>query len=80
MIEKIETNPNFRNRCVASLIIETATRLNYGSPQQFQTGPALRSDNSVVNKHVEMLKEDKMVQIIYKELTNYIKTKHNKHE
>jgi len=62
------------------LIIETATRLNYGSPQQFQTGPALRSDNSVVNKHVEMLKEDKMVQIIYKELTNYIKTKHNKHE
>ena len=37
-------------------------------------------DNSVVNKHVEIFEEDKMFQIIYKELTNYIKTKHNKHE
>jgi len=60
---------------VIPLIIETAVRLHDNKPEQLQTGPALRNDNTVVNKHIEMLKDDRIIQTIYKEITNYIKTK-----
>ncbi len=53
------------------LIVETANKINTLSPQQAQTGPALRGDTETINTHLAMLKEDYQKEI-YKILTKSI--------
>ncbi len=54
------------------LIEETASRLNKSSPQQAQTGPALRHDSETIHKHLELLKAHPQLKNIYVLLTESI--------
>jgi predicted short-subunit dehydrogenase-like oxidoreductase (DUF2520 family) len=54
------------------IITETAIRLKDGKPKDWQTGPAKRGDNEVIDKHISML-EDSALKNIYKQLSDYIK-------
>ena len=42
------------------LIDETAAKIHAMSPKQAQTGPAIRFDENVINKHLAMLDEPAM--------------------
>ncbi|MGL4852612.1 MAG: Rossmann-like and DUF2520 domain-containing protein [Phocaeicola sp.] len=54
------------------LIDETARKVHHLSPQAGQTGPALRGDWNVVNKHIEMLANQPEWQAIYQQLSESI--------
>ncbi len=54
------------------LIAETASKINYLSPQAAQTGPAARRDTSVINTHLQLLDNNPHLQEIYKLLSNSI--------
>ena len=51
------------------LIKETANRLDRFSPQQVQTGPAVRNDTDTIARHLALLKEDDTLKEIYKLFT-----------
>jgi len=58
------------------LIKETANKIEILSPKQAQTGPAVREDFNVINKHLSLLADDGELQYLYKILTErIIKTK-----
>lgn len=54
------------------LIKETAGRLNYISPSQSQTGPALRNERETIEKHLELLKNYPHLKKIYEIFTESI--------
>lgn len=54
------------------LIDETARKVHHLAPKEGQTGPAIRGDWNVVNKHIDMLSEQPELQAIYKKLSNSI--------
>lgn len=55
------------------LIRETALKvLESENPRSVQTGPAIRGDREVVERHLEMLNSDRLRQQIYKDITNSI--------
>jgi len=54
------------------LIEETAAKVQKLSPGEAQTGPALRYDIPVIEKHLEMLKDDLEKQEIYRMLSQNI--------
>jgi len=56
------------------LIKETAERLNYISPSQSQTGPALRNDKETIKAHLELLKKYPHLKKIYETFTDSIYT------
>lgn len=62
------------------LIGETAAKMNdySGSPADLQTGPAVREDTEVINKHLEILGNDAQLKHIYETITTSIikKKKH----
>jgi len=57
------------------LIKETVDKLNYLSPKEAQTGPALRKDQLTINRHLEDLQED-LHQQLYTILSSSIQQKH----
>jgi predicted short-subunit dehydrogenase-like oxidoreductase (DUF2520 family) len=58
------------------LIKETASRLETMLPGEAQTGPAIRSDNITIEKHLEILKEYPNLEAFYQLFTHSIqKTK-----
>ncbi len=54
------------------LIAETASRVKEISPEQSQTGPALRHDSETIQKHLELLKNHPQLKNIYVLLTESI--------
>lgn len=54
------------------LIKETAGRLEYISPSQSQTGPALRNDRGTIEKHLALLKKYPHLKNIYETFTESI--------
>lgn len=54
------------------LIEETASRIKEISPNQSQTGPAIRHDIETIQKHIAMLKDHPQLQKIYVILTESI--------
>lgn len=56
------------------LIKETALRLDSFSPQQVQTGPAVRNDTDTIRRHLDLLKDDNTLKEIYSLLTKSIQT------
>ena len=54
------------------LIEETVEKVKTISPRKAQTGPAIRKDNAVINKHLESLSFNSDWQDIYKKLTRDI--------
>ncbi|MGL5980103.1 MAG: Rossmann-like and DUF2520 domain-containing protein [Phocaeicola sp.] len=57
------------------LIDETARKVHHLHPQAGQTGPAVRGDWNVVEKHLEMLANQPELQTIYKKLSESIYNK-----
>jgi len=66
---------------LAPLISETAQKANQQDPMQSQTGPAIREDQQVITRHLEMLRNDPSFREIYRLITENIKHLHsNKNE
>lgn len=55
-----------------ALIDETATKVHELPPYLAQTGPAVRNDVNVMNKHLQMLEGDAQMQAIYKLISDSI--------
>lgn len=54
------------------LIDETASKVHTLAPLQAQTGPAVRYDEKVINKHLEMLADEPEVQELYRLISESI--------
>lgn len=57
------------------LIEETCNKIHTRSPLQVQTGPAVRYDLNVINKHLDLI-EDEQIKHIYLMLSNAIHERH----
>ncbi len=56
------------------LILETAVKVQNIKPSKAQTGPANRGDESIMNAHLEMLKDYPEYQKLYQAISDQIKT------
>ena len=56
------------------LIDETARKVHGLSPKEAQTGPAIRRDGNVMDKHLAMLSDDPVLQEIYQKISESIQT------
>lgn len=55
------------------LILETALKIQTLPPEQAQTGPAVRGDRNVQQKHLELLEgEDNIYREIYRIMSRFI--------
>ncbi len=54
------------------LIKETANKAIKHSPREIQTGPAVRNDKSIINKHIRDLDNNEEYSNIYKQLSDLI--------
>ena len=54
------------------LILETAAKIVDLSPESVQTGPAIRNDKDVINKHLTLLKNRPDLQILYQQISDRI--------
>ena len=54
------------------LILETASKIEKTSPQKAQTGPAIRYDRKIIDKQLELLKDDKSKQELYEKISQSI--------
>ena len=61
---------------IKPLIAETAYKVMSDSPENVQTGPAIRHDENTMNKHLAMLSDLPELQEIYQTLSNSIKLAH----
>ena len=59
------------------LISETAEKVKTMKPHSAQTGPALRMDETTIDKHLNMLNKSRDFKNIYKVLTKSIHKRHN---
>jgi len=70
------TNRDLDFDIIRPLIAETADKVMVDLPRNVQTGPALRNDESTINKHLTMLADLPELQEIYITLSNSIKLVH----
>ena len=54
------------------LIDETARKVHELNPKQAQTGPAIRYDENVIQSHLDMLKDEPVMQDIYERISKSI--------
>ena len=54
------------------VIDETAGKVHELSPTQAQTGPAVRYDENVISKHLEMLADEESLQELYEKISKSI--------
>jgi predicted short-subunit dehydrogenase-like oxidoreductase (DUF2520 family) len=59
------------------LIDETAMKIHEMRPRQAQTGPAIRYDRNVIDKHLSMLSDEKRREL-YKMISDSIHKESNK--
>jgi len=55
------------------LIENTFFKIKSNSPRKIQTGPAIREDYKVIEKHLALLKNKDDLKIIYSKISNHIK-------
>lgn len=70
--DEILKNAGMQFDLLMPLIKETIDKLNTLSPAEAQTGPAVRNDKEVLQKHLQTLKGDKNKRIIYEVLSDQI--------
>lgn len=63
---------------ILPLIDETARKVHKMKPEEAQTGPAVRYDGNIINKHLAMLEDEPSAQDIYRMLTQSIFLKSRK--
>lgn len=56
---------------VLPLIDETAAKVHSMNPQKAQTGPAIRFDTNIINKHLSLIQDSKL-KAIYQLISEYI--------
>ncbi len=54
------------------LILETASKAAYQSPVLSQTGPAIRNDTAIMDKHLSMLADHPDLQSLYRQISERI--------
>lgn len=57
------------------LLMQTINKLGILTPEEGQTGPAVRGDKTVMNSHIEMLKDKPELQDLYIKLSSLIANK-----
>lgn len=70
--EKILDKNDISFDILQPLIRETAEKIKQQNPRKAQTGPAIRNDNKVILKHLEMLKDEPEIQKIYRLISEQI--------
>ena len=80
MAGKLLENKGLSFAMLRPLIFETAHKVMLLNPEEAQTGPAKRGDESIMNMHKSMLKGDKDLLKIYTILSEGIKEMQNKEE
>lgn len=63
---------------IQPLIRETTEKVHYLSPKDAQTGPAVRNDFNIIEKHLTSLLPDTELIHIYEQLSQHISTFHQK--
>lgn len=66
---------NLEMKYLLPIIQETAIRLKKGVPSQWQTGPAKRGDESIMEKHKEMLDAPQLV-AMYSAISDFLKIRY----
>ncbi len=56
------------------LVKETAGKVMYRKPGEVQTGPAIRNDKNILEKHLDLLSSNARYREIYKSITNSIQS------
>jgi len=63
----------FSYQILKPIILETALKaLEFDNPNDAQTGPAIRKDSNILEKHLEMLSGNKDLKSIYNLISNHI--------
>ena len=70
--EKLMQDANLSFDMLLPLINETSKKVNTVSPKLAQTGPAVRYDRNVIDKHLAALSNEPNLQEIYQLLTENI--------
>lgn len=70
--EKLLTEKGIDFEILKPLILETASKVIYQSPESSQTGPASRNDRIVMDKHLAMLANDPYLKNLYSLLSERI--------
>jgi predicted short-subunit dehydrogenase-like oxidoreductase (DUF2520 family) len=65
LAEKLLGKDQVKLSLLMPLIEETVRKLNYGSPLEMQTGPALRGDKPTMQKHLQLLKNEPELKKLY---------------
>lgn len=73
LANKILSQNDLDFEIIRPLIAETADKVRSNLPENVQTGPAVRADESTLNKHLSMLTDMPEVQNIYQTLSDSIK-------
>jgi predicted short-subunit dehydrogenase-like oxidoreductase (DUF2520 family) len=77
MAYDLMTQKNYAPDMLLPLIKESINKLNYISPYQAQTGPAVRHDNQVIEKQMQMLQSNETFKKIYELMTKHIQEIHH---
>ena len=72
MADEILRKINLDYTILLPLIQETTAKLQELSPRKAQTGPAVRNDRNVIQRHLELLSDDPALQTIYSQLSQNI--------
>ncbi len=60
-------------KLLAPIALETAKRISVVTPQSVVTGPAMRNDVGTIEKHLELLENDLLLQQVYRQMTDNIR-------
>ena len=70
--EKILKRNKLSLEMLIPLIDETSKKIKTTSPLKIQTGPAIRGDKKIMNKHLKMLSDDKLTKDLYRLISKSI--------
>lgn len=70
--DQITRSANLEFSLLKPLIIETASKVQSMSPENAQTGPALRRDKKIMEQHLEVLENYPVIREIYKIISSEI--------
>jgi predicted short-subunit dehydrogenase-like oxidoreductase (DUF2520 family) len=76
LAEEITSAQNIPFHILHPLITETAEKIKHLAPAAAQTGPALRGDKAVMQKHLQLLKHNKEMEQLYKLFSQSIQHTH----
>lgn len=74
--EEILAKENIPFDILFPLIDETTSKIHSMSPSEAQTGPAIRYDENIINKHLSLI-DDPLLKEIYKDISQSIHRKTN---